>query len=90
MVSDIKTVAQKGFKIAAAKKFFRDFFFFISSLCLNVFLSPLPEVGCPKILEIRNPWGKVMDRSGLTFEIFCLELVRIAAQFFFYQPLNCY
>ena len=24
---------------------------------LNVFLPPLPEVGCPKILEIRNPWG---------------------------------
>ena len=42
---------------------------------LNVFLPPLPEVGCPKILEIRNPWGKVMERSGLTFEHFSLEVV---------------
>ena len=37
---------------------------------LNVFLPPLPEVGCPKFLEIRNPWGKVMVRSGLRFENF--------------------
>ena len=42
---------------------------------LNVFLSPLSEVGCPKFLEIRNPWGKVMERSGLRFEHFCLEVV---------------
>ena len=42
---------------------------------LNVFLPPLPEVGCPKLLEIRNPWGKVMERSGLRFEHFCLEMV---------------
>ena len=40
------------------------------SLHLMVFLPPLPEVGCPIFLEIRNPWGKVMERSGLTFEIF--------------------
>ena len=37
---------------------------------LNVFLPPLSEVGCPIFLEIRNPWGKVMERSGLRFEIF--------------------
>ena len=24
----------------------------------NVFLPPLPKVGYPKILELRNPWGK--------------------------------
>ena len=42
---------------------------------LNVFLPPLPEVGCPIFLEIQNPWGKVMERSGLTFEHFCLEVV---------------
>ena len=42
---------------------------------LNVFLPPLPEVGCPKFLEIRNPWGKVMERSGLRFEHFSLEVV---------------
>ena len=42
---------------------------------LTVFLPPLPEVGCPILLEIRNPWGKVMERSGLIFEHFCLEVV---------------
>ena len=42
---------------------------------LNVFLLPLPEVGCPKILEIPNHLGKVMERSGLRFEHFCLEVV---------------
>ena len=35
---------------------------------LNVFLLPLPKVGCPKILEIWNPRGKVEERSGLRFE----------------------
>ena len=42
---------------------------------LNVFLPPLPKVRCPIFLEIRNPWGKVMERSGLRFEHFCLEVV---------------
>ena len=27
------------------------------------------------ILEIRNTWRKVMERSGLGFEHFCLEVV---------------
>ena len=42
---------------------------------LTVFLSPLPEVGCPIFLEIWNPWGKVMARSGLRIEHFCLKIV---------------
>ena len=42
---------------------------------LTVFLPPLPEVECPIFLEIRNPWGKVMERSGVTFKHFCLEVV---------------
>ena len=42
---------------------------------LTVFLPPLPEVGCPIFLEIRNPWGKVVERSGVTFKHFCLEVV---------------
>ena len=42
---------------------------------LTVFLPQLPEVECPKFLNIQNPWGKVMERSGLTFEHFCLEVV---------------
>ena len=31
----------------------------------NVFFPPVPS------LEIRNPWGKVLERSGLKFEHFC-------------------
>ena len=42
----------------------------------NGLLPPLPEVGCPIFLEIQNPWGKVMERSGLTFEHFRLEVVQ--------------
>ena len=42
---------------------------------LMVFLPQFPKVGCPIFLEIRNPWGKVMERSGLTFEHFSLEMV---------------
>ena len=41
------------------------------SLCLTVFLPPLPKVQCLNFLDIRNPWGKVMERSGLRFEHFC-------------------
>ena len=40
-----------------------------------VFLPPLPEVGCSIFLEIRNPWGKVLERSGLRYEHFCLKIV---------------
>ena len=43
---------------------------------LNFFWPPLPEVGCPIFLEIRNHWGKVMERSGLRFEHFCLKIVK--------------
>ena len=28
-------------------------------------LPPIPEVGYPIFLEIRNPWGKVVKRRGL-------------------------
>ena len=34
------------------------------------FLPPLPEVGCPELLEIQNFWGKLMERIGLTFKYF--------------------
>ena len=55
------------------------------SVCLftfEVFLPPLPEVGCQIFLEIRNPWGKVMERSGLTFEHFVWKWSKIAGFFF--------
>ena len=43
---------------------------------LGVFLPSLPEVGCPIFLEIQNPWGKVMERSGLRLEHLFLEVVQ--------------
>ena len=57
---------------------------------LNVFLPPLSKVGCPIFLEIQNPWGKVMKRSGLRFEHFFLKLSKSAAQkdFFAYFCLT--
>ena len=42
---------------------------------LNVFLPQFPKVGCPIFLKICNPWGTVMEGSGLRFEHFCLEVV---------------
>ena len=42
---------------------------------LTVFLPPFPEVGCPIFLEIRNPWGKVMERNGLRYKHFRLKIV---------------
>ena len=39
-------------------------------------MPPLPEVGCPTFLEIWNPWGKVIERSGFTFENFSQHSVR--------------
>ena len=41
----------------------------------NGLFTPLPEVRCPIFLEIQNPWGKVMERSGLRYEHFCLKIV---------------
>ena len=42
---------------------------------LTVFLPPLPEVGCPIFLEIRNPCWKVLERSGLRYEHFSWKIV---------------
>ena len=58
------------------KKFFSSLFsiFFGFWSFLTVFLPPLAEVGCPIFLEMRNPWGKVMERSGLRYEHFCLKI----------------
>ena len=43
--------------------------------CLNVCLPPLPKVKCPILLEVWNPWGKVVERSGLRFVHFCSKIV---------------
>ena len=51
---------------------------------LTVFLPPFPEVGSQIFLEIRNPCGKVMERSCLTFEHFCLEVVKNRRSFIYF------
>ena len=51
------------------KKFFSSLFSLLRYR-LTVFLPPLPKVGCPIFLEIQNPLGKVMERSGLRLEPF--------------------
>ena len=56
------------------KKFFSSLFSLLR-YHLMVISPPLPKVGCPIFLEIRNPWGKVIEKSGLTFDYFCLEVV---------------
>ena len=74
-------------KIAAQKKVFFSFTFSLLRYRLTVFCPHCPEVRCPIFLEIRNPWGKVMERSGLTFEHFCFEVVkncRTKKSFFFF------
>ena len=70
------------------KSFFSPLFFDLLRFLvfLTVFLPPLPEVGYPIFLEIQNPWGKVMKRSGLRYEHFCLKIVynRRAKKVFFF------
>jgi hypothetical protein len=51
------------------------------SLRLTVFLLPLSKVQCPNFLDIRNPWGKVMERNGLRFENFCSKSPRQKKKF---------
>ena len=68
------------------QKYFMGPFQFLFRYRLNVFLPPVPKVRCPIFLGIRNSWGKVMERSGLRFEYFYLEVVlnRRAKKFFFF------
>ena len=76
MVTDLKTLPNKGCKIARQKRLFlgefclseQDFFYLC---CVMVFLAPLPGVQCPKILNFKIPQGKVMEINGLRFENFC-------------------
>ena len=75
MVSDMNIFVSKLSKIAAQKKKVFSSLFSLLRYRLTVFLPPLPEVTCPIFLEIRNPWGKVMEKSGLRYEHFCLKIV---------------
>ena len=42
---------------------------------LNVFLPSLPKVQCPNFFDFWNPWGKVMERSGLRFKFVCTKMI---------------
>ena len=50
-------------------------------VCLSVCLSDVPfhvvyfEAYFAPTLEIRSPWGKVLERKGLRFEKFCWKVV---------------
>ena len=74
-----KLLLIKGVRLPRKEKFVlgefclseQDFFCYqFISLRLTVFLPPLHEVKCPNFLDFRNPWGKVMERSGLWFKNF--------------------
>ena len=56
----------------------------LCSLCLTVFLPPLPEVQCTSFIDIWNPWRKVMERNGLIFEFFAKNCVQLPRQKVFY------
>ena len=47
-------------------------------------LPPLPKVQCANFLDFRNPWGKIMDRSGPRFENFAHKGCKIAAAEFIF------
>ena len=64
VVSDLKIFAQKGCKIASAKKMFSTVFFHLLTPIKHLY-AQLLEVQCPKFLNIQNPWGKVMEIGGL-------------------------
>ena len=50
-----------------SKKSFLDIFF-ICTLCLNLFLSPVPKIQCSNLCRIFGILGgKVMERNGLRF-----------------------
>ena len=56
---------------------------------LNVFLFPLPEVGCPKKFEIQNPWGKVRKEVVSHLKTFTYKGSKIAAQIMFFLGEFC-
>ena len=63
VVSDLKTFAHKRCKIAASKKFFTEFIHLFTPferLFAITFQSPMS-----KLLDLRNPRGKQMERSDV-------------------------
>ena len=56
--------------------FLTDFFLlYLFTLFLRSFCPHFPKFQCPNFLNIQNPWGKVMERSGIRFEHFGSKMV---------------
>ena len=74
-----KKITQKECKIAAQKQLVHPYVCLSVCLCFCVFtcevlfkrlFAPTSQSWCPRILEIENSWGKVMEGSGLRYENF--------------------
>ena len=73
MVSDLKTVTNKGCNIAVQKMFVfggfclteQDFLVLVFLTPITVLLPPLPKVQCANFLDFWNLWGKVIKKTGL-------------------------
>ena len=71
LIKGVKSPRKKKLVLGRILPYWAGFFWYqCFSLRLTVFFPPLREVKCPNFLDLRNPWGKVMERSGLRFENF--------------------
>ena len=74
VVSDLKTFAHNGCKIAAARNFFFYRIFFICTLFKLFFLPPLLKVQCPNFcLIFLESLEKITERSGLRLKTFAAQ-----------------
>ena len=65
------------------------------SICVFTFEVPFKRLFAPtyrsRLSNIRNPWGKVMERSGLRLEHFCLNFFKNGrAKKSFFLPISSY
>ena len=71
-----KAASRTTHRLSRCKVVFKALVLWADALCVCVSVCVFTfEVVCPIFLDIQNPWGKVMERSGLGFEHFCLEVV---------------
>ena len=76
IVSDLKTITNKGFKIALQKSLILGKFCLTEQFFFGIGLfAPTFKVQCPNFLDFRNPWGKVEEANDLRFENFCYKRV---------------
>ena len=57
------------------KKCFLRIFFSLFTPFKRLFAPTSPQIPMSKLLDFPNPWGKLMERSGLRFKYFCSERV---------------